>query len=157
MAKSENFGNAIKTCSYKKPERCGKVLVKGVNWGGGTKYICWDCDRIRNEKKRLKKKQENPYGYVYVVFNPAWSEWYGVGKCDHNHEGRLAGYNVSSPLRDFRFLHLRKCNEPKILEDKVLEKLRKLTSIHGHEWFMLDFKTIVDIIEETYEEEELNA
>ena len=48
MAKSENFGNAIKTCSYKKPERCGKVLVKGVNWGGGTKYICWDCDRIRN-------------------------------------------------------------------------------------------------------------
>ena len=151
MVWNRNFGSDIKTC-----QKCEIVLVKDTNWGS-KKYICRPCDAEKSRLARLKKKQENPHGYVYVVFNPAWSEWYGVGKCDHNHEGRLAGYNVSSPLRDFRFLHLRKCNEPKILEDKVHEKLRKSTPISKKEWFMLDFKTIVDIIEETYEEEELNA
>jgi len=151
MVWNRNFGSDIKTC-----QKCEIVLVKDTNWGS-KKYICRPCDAEKSRLARLKKKQENPHGYVYVVFNPAWSEWYGVGKCDHNHEGRLAGYNVSSPLRDFRFLHLRKCNEPKILEDKVHEKLRKRTPISKKEWFMLDFKTIVDIIEETYEEEELNA
>tara|TARA_R110002020_G_scaffold178313_1_gene371298 strand:+ start:128 stop:583 length:456 start_codon:yes stop_codon:yes gene_type:complete len=151
MVWNRNFGSDIKTC-----QKCEIVLVKDTNWGG-KKYICRPCDAEKSRLARLKKKQENPYGYVYVVFNPAWSEWYGVGKCDHNHEGRLAGYNVSSPLRDFRFLHLRQCDEPKILEDKVHEKLRKRTPISKKEWFMLDFKTIVDIIEETYEEEELNV
>ena len=151
MVWNRNFGSDIKTC-----QKCEIVLVKDTNWGG-KKYICRPCDAENSRLARLKKKQENPYGYVYVVFNPAWSEWYGVGKCDHNHEGRLAGYNVSSPLRDFRFLHLRQCDEPKILEDKVHEKLRKRTPISKKEWFMLDFKTIVDIIEETYEEEELNV
>ena len=151
MVWNRNFGSVIKTC-----QKCEIVLVKDTNWGG-KKYICRPCDAEKSRLARLKKKQENPYGYVYVVFNPAWSEWYGVGKCDHNHEGRLAGYNVSSPLRDFRFLHLRQCDEPKILEDKVHEKLRKRTPISKKEWFMLDFKTIVDIIEETYEEEELNV
>ncbi len=156
MVRSENFGNTIKTCSYKKPERCGEVLVKGSNWGGG-KYICWDCDRKRNAKKRLKAKEQNPYGYIYIVFNPAWTEWYGVGKCDHDHRRRLSIYNVSSPFRDFRFLHLRKCDNPKILEERVHKKLRKRTSISDHEWFMLDFKTVVDIIEETYKEGKLNV
>ena len=151
MVWNRNFGSDIKTC-----QKCEIVLIKDTNWGG-KKYICRPCDAEKSRLARLKKKQENPYGYVYVVFNPAWSEWYGVGKCDHNHEGRLAGYNVSSPLRDFRFLHLRQCDEPKILEDKVHEKLRKRTPISKKEWFMLDFKTIVDIIEETYEEEELNV
>ena len=151
MVWNRNFGSDIKTC-----QKCEIVLVKDTNWGGKI-YICRPCDAEKSRLARLKKKQENPYGYVYVVFNPAWSEWYGVGKCDHNHEGRLAGYNVSSPLRDFRFLHLRQCDEPKILEDKVHEKLRKRTPISKKEWFMLDFKTIVDIIEETYEEEELNV
>ena len=151
MVWNRNFGSDIKTC-----QKCEIVLVKDTNWGG-KKYICRPCDAEKSRLDRLKKKQENPYGYVYVVFNPAWSEWYGVGKCDHNHEGRLAGYNVSSPLRYFRFLHLRQCDEPKILEDKVHEKLRKRTPISKKEWFMLDFKTIVDIIEETYEEEELNV
>ena len=151
MVWNQNFFNEVKTC-----QKCEVVLVEDDNWGGG-KYICRPCDAEKSRLAREKKKQENPHGYVYVVFNPAWSEWYGVGKCDHNHEGRLAGYNVSSPLRDFRFLHLRQCDEPKILEDKVHEKLRKRTPISKKEWFMLDFKTIVDIIEETYEGEELNV
>ena len=95
--------------------------------------------------------------YIYIVFNPAWTEWYGVGKCDHDHRRRLSIYNVSSPFRDFRFLHLRKCDNPKILEERVHKKLRKRTSISDHEWFMLDFKTVVDIIEETYKEGKLNV
>ena len=149
MVWNQNFFNEVKTC-----QKCEVVLVEDDNWGGG-KYICRPCDAKKSQLARLKKKQENPHGYVYVVFNPAWSEWYGVGKCGHNYRGRLSGYNTCSPLRDFSFVQLRQCNDPKKLEDKILEKLRKRTSIFRNEWFMLDFKTLVDIIEETYIEEEV--
>ena len=149
MVWNRNFFNEVKTC-----QKCEVVLVKDDNWGG-SKYICRPCDAEKSRLARLKKKQENPHGYVYVVFNPAWSEWYGVGKCDHDHRRRLSIYNVSSPLRDFTFLHLRKCNNPKKLERRIHEKLRERTSISENEWFMLDFKILVDIIEETYLEEEV--
>ena len=67
----------------------------------------------------------------------------------------LSIYNVSSPFRDFTFLHLRKCNDPKKLERRIHEKLRKRALRYENECFMLDFKTLVDIIEETYLEEEV--
>ena len=149
MVRNRNFFNEVKTC-----QKCEVVLVKHDNWGG-SKYICRPCDAEKSRLAREKKKQENPHGYVYVVFNPAWSEWYGVGKCGHNYRGRLSGYNTCSPLRDFRFLHLRQCNDPKKLERRIHKKLRKRALRYENEWFVLDFKTLVDIIEETYLEEEV--
>ena len=149
MVRNRNFFNEVKTC-----QKCEVVLVEDDNWGGG-KYICRPCDAEKSRLAREKKKQENPHGYVYVIFNPAWSEWYGVGKCGHNYRGRLSGYNTCSPLRDFRFLHLRQCNDPKKLERRIHEKLRKRALRYENEWFVLDFKTLVDIIEETYLEDEV--
>ena len=70
MVWNKNFFNEVKTC-----QKCEVVLVKDDNWGG-SKYICRPCDAEKSRLARLKKKQENPHGYVYVVFNPAWSEWY---------------------------------------------------------------------------------
>ena len=149
MVRNRNFFNEVKTC-----QKCEVVLVNHDNWGG-SKYICRPCDAEKSRLARLKKKQENPHGYVYVVFNPAWSEWYGVGKCGHNYRGRLSGYNTCSPLRDFSFVHLRQCNDPKKLERRIHKKLRKRALRYENEWFVLDFKTLVDIIEETYLEEEV--
>ena len=149
MVRNSNFFNEVKTC-----QKCEVVLVKHDNWGG-SKYICRPCDAEKSRLAREKKKQENPHGYVYVVFNPAWSEWYGVGKCGHNYRGRLSGYNTCSPLRDFSFVHLRQCNDPKKLERRIHKKLRKRALRYENEWFVLDFKTLVDIIEETYLEEEV--
>ena len=149
MVRNRNFFNEVKTC-----QKCEVVLVKDDNWGG-SKYICRPCDAEKSRLAREKKKQENPHGYVYVVFNPAWSEWYGVGKCGHNYRGRLSGYNTCSPLRDFSFVHLRQCNDPKKLERRIHKKLRKRALRYENEWFVLDFKTLVDIIEETYLEEEV--
>ena len=149
MVRNRNFFNEVKTC-----QKCEVVLVKHDNWGG-SKYICRPCDAEKSRLAREKKKQENPHGYVYVVFNPAWSEWYGVGKCGHNYRGRLSGYNTCSPLRDFSFVHLRQCNDPKKLERRIHKKLRKRALRYENEWFVLDFKTLVDIIEETYLEEEV--
>ena len=149
MVLNRNFFNEVKTC-----QKCEVVLVKHDNWGG-SKYICRPCDAEKSRLAREKKKQENPHGYVYVVFNPAWSEWYGVGKCGHNYRGRLSGYNTCSPLRDFSFVHLRQCNDPKKLERRIHKKLRKRALRYENEWFVLDFKTLVDIIEETYLEEEV--
>ena len=45
--------------------------------------------------------------------------------------------------------------DPKKLERRIHEKLRERKSISENEWFMLDFKILVDIIEETYLEEEV--
>ena len=149
MVRNRNFFNEVKTC-----QKCEVVLVKHDNWGG-SKYICRPCDAEKSRLAREKKKQENPHGYVYVIFNPAWSEWYGVGKCGHNYRGRLSGYNTCSPLRDFSFVHLRQCNDPKKLERRIHKKLRKRALRYENEWFVLDFKTLVDIIEETYLEEEV--
>ena len=149
MVWNRNFFNEVKTC-----QKGEVVLVKHDNWGG-SKYICRPCDAEKSRLAREKKKQENPHGYVYVVFNPAWSEWYGVGKCGHNYRGRLSGYNTCSPLRDFSFVHLRQCNDPKKLERRIHKKLRKRALRYENEWFVLDFKTLVDIIEETYLEEEV--
>ena len=78
-----------------------------------------------------------------------------MGKCGHNYRGRLSGYNTCSPLRDFSFVHLRQCNDPKKLERRIHKKLRKRALRYENEWFVLDFKTLVDIIEETYLEEEV--
>ena len=90
MVWNRNFFNEVKTC-----QKCEVVLVEHDNWGG-SKYICRPCDAEKSRLAREKKKQENPHGYVYVIFNPAWSEWYGVGKCGHNYRGRLSGYNTCS-------------------------------------------------------------
>ena len=149
MVWNRNFFNEVKTC-----QKCEVVLVKHDNWGG-SKYICRPCDAEKSRLASEKNKQENPHGYVYFIFNPAWSEWYGVGKCGHNYRGRLSGYNTCSPLRDFSFVHLRQCNDPKKLERRIHKKLRKRSLIYENEWFVLDFKTLVDIIEETYLEEEV--
>ena len=149
MVRNRYFFNEGKTC-----QKWEVGLVKDDNWGG-SKYICRPCDAEKSRLAREKKKQENPHGYVYVVFNPAWSEWYGVGKCGHNYRGRLSGYNTCSPLRDFSFVHLRQCNDPKKLERRIHKKLRKRALRYENEWFVLDFKTLVDIIEETYLEEEV--
>ena len=52
----------------------------------------------------VQKDAQVKEGYVYVITNPAWSDWVKIGMAI-DAEDRLNGYQTSSPMRDYELVH----------------------------------------------------
>ena len=52
----------------------------------------------------------NKTGFVYVVTNPSWPGWAKVGRTQ-SPKIRLSGYQVGSPVNDYRMPHAAPCND----------------------------------------------
>jgi hypothetical protein len=167
--------------SIKKNPRCHKCDVKLINdrqspefnWlpsrEARREYVCQSCERKRLDEITLKRKLEKvalenrkrydefgDEGEVYIVTNPAWSNWVKIGMAV-NSSNRLNGYQTSSPKRDYNLEYFKKFKNRKIAEKIAHDKCGEICSKREGEWFKLPVKKAIHIIknitEEYYEKE----
>ena len=92
-------------------------------------------------------------GYVYVIYNPAWTDWYKVGKAD-DVEKRLRSYQTGDPHRAYKVCYEMFFDDCKAAEEAVLKALQEDDKvIKSHEWVVTSFDRIRNIINEVKREE----
>lgn len=84
-------------------------------------------------------------GYVYVITNPAWDGWVKVGMAI-DAEDRLAGYQTSSPFRDYELTYSVYCDDRRLSERKAHKAVGLLANCRKGEWFQLPVEDAVDCI-----------
>ena len=147
--------------------RCGVELVVGENWGAGNarvaNYMCNSCEQKISRYNRLKRlarivsrsviKQYDTArdGYVYVISNPAWCGWYKVGMA-LDAEDRLNSYQTSTPLRDYVLHYSKYFSNRRNAEAIAHKNIGKVAEMLKGEWFYVDKKTAINIIEEIVDE-----
>jgi len=88
-------------------------------------------------------------GEVYVVHNPAWPDWYKVGKAVSS-EDRLNNYQTSSPFRDYVVQYSVEFDNRHQAESaihRLLEKHKQCTD-RNSEWFKTNLDTIKEVIDD---------
>ena len=74
---------------------------------------------------KMEMYSSKPEGYVYVITNPAWKNWYKIGKAV-DADDRCRGYQTSSPHRDYELVKVMPCddrNRAEILAHRAAEKI----------------------------------
>lgn len=86
-------------------------------------------------------------GYVYIIRNTAWPNWYKVGKAVDATD-RLKNYQTSSPHRDFVLCHSEHFENRHIAEKAIQKLLKKHKHCHGFkgEWFNTYVPTIQEVM-----------
>ena len=84
-------------------------------------------------------------GYVYIVSNPAWEGWFKVGMALDAYD-RCAGYQTSSPFRDYIVEYAKYFSDRKEAEKLTHSQLKTTNIKHSSEWFKTDLATIKNII-----------
>jgi hypothetical protein len=74
-----------------------------------------------------------PIGFVYIVTNPAWPGHVKIG-CALDYEQRLASYQTSCPLRDYRLEYVQFFEDRRAGERAVHFALAACR-VEGTEWF----------------------
>jgi hypothetical protein len=95
----------------------------------------WSHDQIESTKE----------GEVYVIVNPAFTDWVKVGKAVDS-DDRCKGYQTSSPFRDYKVIarlstenrHEKEAEMHKVFEHFAEERLG--------EWFKIDKVTAIKIM-----------
>ena len=90
-------------------------------------------------------------GYVYIVSNPAWERWFKVGMALDAYD-RCAGYQTSSPFRDYVVEYCKFFTDRKEAEKLVHAELRTQGVKHSSEWFNTSLNKIKTIIKELQDE-----
>lgn len=135
-------------CSSCKKEK-KKDEFQNSSWIKPNHYnvLCRECNnREKRERTRMTKKDSLHTGYIYIVINPAWDGWCKIGKATEIN-GRLSGYQTSSPFRDYEVYYSVKVKTTRI-ELKIHDKLKKLGIEHNSEWFYIDKEIAVSMIKE---------
>tara|TARA_A100000171_G_scaffold52782_1_gene73035 strand:+ start:6121 stop:6669 length:549 start_codon:yes stop_codon:yes gene_type:complete len=104
--------------------------------------------------KHITKKTEidftelcdkQPDGYVYILTNPAWSDWIKVGRAV-NPKDRCRQFQTSSPYRDYKMYFKRKFKLNKEAEETAHELLKKESLDFNKEWFKINKEKAKEII-----------
>jgi hypothetical protein len=95
----------------------------------------WSHDQIESTKE----------GEVYVIVNPAFTDWVKVGKAVDS-DDRCKGYQTSSPFRDYKVI-------ARLSTDNRHEKEAEMHKVFEHfaeerlgEWFKIDKVTAIKIM-----------
>jgi hypothetical protein len=100
---------------------------------------------------KLVKKDKCMEGYVYLMGNPQFSEWYKVG-CAIDVLDRVASYQTSSPFRDYVLLRSVKTDDRRLLEREAHGLFEERAIERSGEWFRMehldDALEIMDELEE---------
>jgi len=86
-------------------------------------------------------------GYVYVVSNPAWEGWFKVGMALDAYD-RCAGYQTSSPFRDYTVEYCKYFEDRREAEKTAHTQLKSKGVQNSSEWFKTDLTTIKTIIKD---------
>lgn len=88
---------------------------------------------------------KQPDGYVYILTNPAWSDWVKVGRAV-NTKDRCSQFQTSSPHRDYKMYFKRKFKLHKEAEETAHELLKKESLDFNKEWFKINKEKAKEII-----------
>ena len=146
---------------------CAVGLVAGENWypsfvkkNHRKCKTCYDERRLMNRIQRegpkpsylaqlIKLQGASGFnkvleGYVYIISNPAWRNWYKVGS-SLDAKNRRNTYQTSSPLRDYKLKYCKIFSDRRAAESKIHIALEALGLERSGEWF--NTKHIRKIIE----------
>ena len=90
-------------------------------------------------------------GYVYILSNPAWKDWYKVGMAADVND-RYNSYQTTTPLRDFKLEHYIATNDRRVAERKIHSKLKKIANSVAGEWFNVLLSEAVQVLNEHTDE-----
>lgn len=93
----------------------------------------------------LKNYTSTKSGYVYVITNPAWSDWVKIGMAV-DAEDRLASYQTSSPLRDYALQYSVYYKDRRKAERKAHKLATELATDRKGEWFQMPVEDAVECI-----------
>ena len=100
----------------------------------------------------LQKDAQLKEGYVYVITNPAWSDWVKIGMAI-DAEDRLNGYQTSSPMRDYELVHAISTPD-RARAERVAHKAAAMCGERKGEWFKIDTAEAVTILQHIKEAED---
>ena len=96
-------------------------------------------------------------GEVYVIKNPAWENWYKIGKAIESTD-RCNGYQTSSPHRDYELVTYKKFKHRGVAEKMAHSLAESLSRKRANEWFYIenlgreDFDKMLGLIDGLIEE-----
>jgi len=96
-------------------------------------------------------------GEVYVVKNPAWDNWYKIGKAIESKD-RCNGYQTGSPHRDYELVTYKKFKHRGVAEKMAHSLAEGLSRKRANEWFYIenlgkeDFDKMLNLIDGLIEE-----
>ena len=73
-------------------------------------------------------------GEVYIVKNPAWNDWYKIGKAV-DAKDRCKGYQTGSPYRDYKLIYSFNTDDRNRAEMEAHKKAEKICLERRGEWF----------------------
>ncbi len=96
-------------------------------------------------------KNTGKSGYLYIITNPAFSEWVKVGTT-LNLNNRLHTYQTGSPFRDYKILYSLKHPEYLQAEKRIKETMRYFAKSIRNEWYEIDIQMAKTRLEEQLDE-----
>jgi hypothetical protein len=99
----------------------------------------------------------SPEGEVYVLKNPAWENWYKIGKAIESKD-RCNQYQTSSPHRDYELVTYKKFKHRGVAEKMAHSLAEGLSRKRSNEWFYIenldkeDFDKMLGLIDGLIEE-----
>jgi hypothetical protein len=98
-----------------------------------------------------------PEGEVYILRNPAWGNWYKIGKAIESVD-RCNQYQTGSPHRDYELVTYKKFKHRAIAEKMAHSLAEGLSRKRANEWFYIenlgkeDFDKMLNLIDGLIEE-----
>ena len=99
----------------------------------------------------------SPEGEVYIMRNPAWGNWYKIGKAIESTD-RCNSYQTGSPHRDYELVNYKKFKHRAIAEKMAHSLAEGLSRKRANEWFYIenlgkeDFDKMLNLIDGLIEE-----
>ena len=96
-------------------------------------------------------------GEVYILKNPAWKNWYKIGKAIESTD-RCNGYQTGSPHRDYELVTYKKFKHRGVAEKMAHSLAEGLSRKRANEWFYIenldkeDFDKMLGLIDGLIEE-----
>ena len=96
-------------------------------------------------------------GEVYILKNPAWKNWYKIGKAIESTD-RCNGYQTGSPHRDYELVTYKKFKNRGVAEKMAHSLAEGLSRKRAKEWFYIenldkeDFDKMLNLIDGLIEE-----
>ena len=96
-------------------------------------------------------------GEVYILKNPAWKNWYKIGKAIESTD-RCNGYQTGSPHRDYELVTYKKFKHRGVAEKMAHSLAERLSRKRANEWFYIenldkeDFDKMLGLIDGLIEE-----
>ena len=96
-------------------------------------------------------------GEVYILKNPAWKNWYKIGKAIESTD-RCNGYQTGSPHRDYELVTYKKFKHRGVAEKMAHSLAESLSRKRAKEWFYIenlgkeDFDKMLGLIDGLIEE-----